>query len=289
MQYSPNNQIMYISLVDGGMLELVRSFGTEIVSSADLVSEFEATLSEEQITSHFAARDAVDAILAAAFTEVGHRVRNGGWDEFGIQQWLGEAFQREHLVTDDLPIVGVNANSGDPHYSPAKEASKPVRPGDWLLIDLWAKKDTPGAVYYDITWTGFLGPTPSPKQQEVFRTVREARDAGVEAAQKAFAEKRRIEGWEVDAATRAVIEQDGYGQYFVHRTGHNIGTSVHGNGANMDNLETRDVRQILPNTIFSIEPGIYLPEFGVRSEVDVLIHNGAAQVTGRIQNEIVIL
>jgi len=289
MQYSPNNQIMYVSLVDGGMLELIRSFGTEVVSSADLVSEFEATLTEEQIASHFAARDAIDVILPAAFAEVGRRVRNGGWDEFGIQQWLGEAFQREHLVTDDLPIVGVNANSGDPHYGPTKESSKPVRPGDFLLIDLWAKKDTPGAVYYDITWTAFLGPTPSQKHLEIFRTVREARDAGVAVVQKAFAEKRRIEGWQVDAATRAVIEQDGYGQYFVHRTGHNIGTSVHGNGANMDNLETQDVRQVLPNTIFSIEPGIYLPEFGVRSEVNVLIHDGAAQVTGRIQNEIVIL
>jgi Xaa-Pro aminopeptidase len=286
MQYSPYNDIMYVSLVDGGMLDLIRSFGVEVGSSADLVSRFEATLTDPQIATHFAARDAMDEIMAATFKEIGHRVRNGGWDEWGVRQWIGEAFQREHLVTDDLPIVGANENAGNPHYEPTAEVHRPIHEGDLVLLDMWAKKDTPGAVYYDITWTGVLG-TPSAKHEEVFRIVRDARKAGSQKAMDAFAAHRRIEGWEVDAATRAVIDHAGYGEWFVHRTGHSIGTNVHGNGANMDNLETKDTRQILPNTLFSVEPGIYLPEFGIRSEVDVLVHNGAAQVTGRQQEELV--
>lgn len=289
MQYSPNNNIMYVSLVDGGTIELLRSFGKEIVSSADLISQFEATLTDEQIATHFEARDAMDRIMAASFQEIGRRVRNGGTHEYEIQQWIGEAFKREGLVTDDLPIVGVNENAGNPHYGPTAETSKPMREGDFVLLDMWAKKDKPGAVFYDITWTGFIGKTPSDRHQEIFRIVRDARDAGVRTVQEAFKAKRKIQGWEVDEATRAVIEKAGYGRYFVHRTGHSIGTSVHGNGANMDNLETKDEREILPNTLFSVEPGIYLPEFGVRNEVDVLIRNGAAEVTGRMQNEIVII
>ncbi len=289
MQYSPNNNIMYVSIVDGGMLELIRSFGTEVVTSADLVAMFEATLTGEQIASHFTARDAMDKIMAAAFQEAGHRVRNGGWDEYGLQQWIGEAFNREHLVTDDLPIIGVNANAGNPHYAPSPETSLPIREGDWLLIDMWAKTAQPDSVYYDITWTGFVGKNPSERHQEIFRIVRDARDIGVKTAQDAIGSGRKIQGWEVDAAVRAHIEKAGYGQYFVHRTGHSIGTEVHGNGANMDNLETKDDREILPNTLFSVEPGIYLPEFGVRAEVDVLVRRGSAEVTGRIQKDIVII
>jgi Xaa-Pro aminopeptidase len=289
MQYSPNTDIVSISLVDGGMLELIRGFGVQVVSSADLVSRFEATLTGPQIATHFAARDAMDAILAAAFQEIGHRVRRnpGGWDEWGVRQWLGEAFQREHLVTDALPIVAANQNAGNPHYEPTADNTRPIHPGDFLLLDMWAKKDTPGAVFYDITWTGVLGP-PSARHQEIFSIVRDARKAGSQRVIDAVAAARCIQGCEVDEVTRAVIEKAGYGDCFVHRTGHSIGTSVHGNGANMDNLETKDTRQILPDTLFSIEPGIYLPEFGVRSEVDVLVHNGQAQVTGRQQEELVI-
>jgi Xaa-Pro dipeptidase len=289
MQYSPNNNIMYVSLVDGGTLELLRSFGTEIVSSADLVTQFEATLTAEQIATHFEARDAMDPIMEAAFKEIGRKVRNGGWDEYGAQQWLAEAFKRDNLVTDDLPIVGVNENAGNPHYSPSLETSKPIREGDWVLLDMWAKKNKPGAVYYDITWTGSVGKAPSPKHQEIFKIVTGARDVGIKTVKDAFAAKRRIMGWEVDAAVRAFIDKSGYGEYFVHRTGHSIGPEVHGNGANMDNIETKDEREIIPNTLFSIEPGIYLPEFGVRAEIDMLIRNGAAEVTGRIQDEIVII
>jgi Xaa-Pro aminopeptidase len=286
MQYSPMDQIMYVSLVDGGTLELVRSFGVEVVSSADLVARFEATVSPEQIATHFEARDAMDRILEGCFQWVGQQVRDGGTDEFAVQQWLGEAFGREHLVTDDLPIVGVNENSGNPHYMPTAESSKPIRKGDFLLIDMWAKKDKPDAVYYDITWTGFAG-RPSDRHREIFGLVRDARDVGIHTVQEALAARKKLCGWEVDEAVRGFITKAGYGGCFVHRTGHSIGTEVHGNGANMDNLETRDEREVIPNTLFSIEPGIYLPEFGVRSEIDMLVRDGAAEVTGRIQKEIV--
>ncbi len=288
MQYSPNNLIPYIGLVDAGTVELVRSFGKEIVSSGDLVARFEAAWSEEQIATHFAARDAIDAIVPECFQEIGRRVRNGGTTEYQIQQWLAEAFRRESLVTEDLPVVAVNANSGDPHYGPSAETSSPIKAGDFVLLDIWAKKNTPNAVYYDITWTGVMG-TPSEKQVEIFTIVSGARDAGVKKVVEAFAGKRRIAGWEVDHATREHINAAGYAQYFTHRTGHSIGMNVHGNGANMDNLETKDDREIIPNTCFSIEPGIYLPEFGVRSEVNVLTRNGAAEVTGKIQNELVLI
>lgn len=291
MQYSPNNLIPYIGLVDAGTIELLRGFGKEIVSSGDLVARFEAAWTDAQIQSHFAARDAIDRITAAAFQEIGQRTRNtgngGGADEFAIQQWIAEAFKREDLVTEDLPIVGVNAHSGDPHYEPRADRSAPIRQGDFVLLDIWAKKNTPDAVYYDITWIGCVGKAPSDRQREIFEIVRDARDAGVKRVQEAIAAGRKICGWEVDQATRDHITAKGYGQYFTHRTGHSIGTSVHANGANMDNLETKDEREIIPNSCFSVEPGIYLPEFGVRSEVNVLVRKGAAEVTGKVQREIV--
>ncbi len=289
MQYSPNNLVPYIGLVDAGTVELIRSFGKEIVSSGDLVARFEAAWSEEQIQSHFAAAKSIDAIVPEFFKEVGRRARNGGTDEYTMQQWIAEAFSRENLFTEDLPIVGCNANSGNPHYEPRADRSAPIKAGDFLLLDLWARKNTPDAVYYDITWTGCIGP-PSERQMKVFTIVRDARDAGIKRVREAFAAKRKIAGWEVDDATREHISSAGFGQYFTHRTGHSIGVNIHGNGANIDNLETRDEREIIPNTCFSIEPGIYLPgEFGVRSEVDVLIHNGAAEVTGKIQRELVLI
>jgi len=289
MQYSPNNQIMYISLVDGGTIELIRSLGLDVVSSADLVSQFEAVLTDEQIETHFAAQRKVDGIIAEAFKTIGERVRRGGWDEYGVQQWFGEAFEREGLECDDLPIVGCNENSGDCHYGPTREGSKPIHAGDWVLLDVWAKLKKPGAVYYDVTWTGFIGDNPPEKIQQVFEIVRDARDIGLKTADEAFRAGRRLEGWEVDDAVRRHISAHGYGQYFVHRTGHSIGHEVHGNGANMDNLETHDVRRVLNNTIFSMEPGIYLPEFGVRSEFDILARDGKAISTGRVQKEIVLI
>jgi Xaa-Pro aminopeptidase len=289
MQYSPNNLVFTVSLVDAGTMDLVRGLGKNVVSAADLIAQFEATWTDDQIQTHFAARDAVDSITTAAFAEIGRRVRNGGTTEHAMQQWLLEAFQRENLVTDDPPVVAVNANSGNPHYEPHAESSAAIREGDFVLLDIWGKKNTPGAVYYDITWTGYVGKAPSDKQREVFQIVRDARDAGVKTVLDAINAGQRIAGWQVDRATRDHIKKAGYGDYFIHRTGHSIGTDVHSNGANMDDLEIHDERQILPNSCFSIEPGVYLPEFGVRSEVNVLVRPNRAEVTGKIQREIVII
>ena len=289
MQYSPNNLIFYVSLVDAGTVELVRGLGKNVVSSGDLVAQFEATLTDEQIKTHFEARDAIDSITAAAFQEIGRRVRKGGTSESDIQKWFMEAFSRENLVTDDPPIVAVNANSGNPHYEPSATRSSPIREGDFVLLDVWAKKDKPGAVFYDITWTGFVGKAPSDRMREIFSIVRDAREVGSKTVIDAIAAGKSLEGWQVDKAVRAHIKNAGYGEYFIHRTGHSIGTAVHANGANMDDLEIHDERQILPNSCFSIEPGIYLPEFGVRSEVNVLVRPKAAEVTGKIQTELVII
>jgi Xaa-Pro dipeptidase len=289
MQYSPNNLVFTVSLVDAGTIELIRGMGKTVVSAADLIAQFESTWTDEQIQTHFAARDAVDSVTAAAFPEIGRRVRNGGTTEHAMQQWFMEAFRRENLVTDDPPVVAVNANSGNPHYEPHAEGSAPIREGDFVLLDVWAKKNTPGAVYYDITWTGYIGEAPSDKQREIFQIVRDARDVGVKTVLDAIAAGQHIAGWQVDRATRDHIQKSGYGDYFIHRTGHSIGTDVHSNGANMDDLEIHDERQILPNSCFSIEPGIYLPDFGVRSEVNVLVRSNRAEVTGKIQREIVII
>jgi Xaa-Pro dipeptidase len=289
MQFSPNNGVFTISLVDAGTADLIRGLGKNIVSSGDLVAQFEATWSVEQIQSHFAARDSIDAITAAAFKEIGRRVRNGGTNEYEIQQWLLEAFRRENLVTGDPPVVAVNANSGNPHYGPDATNSAPIHEGDFVLLDIWGKKNIPNAVYYDITWTGFVGPTPSDRMHEIFNVVRNGRDAGIKFVQDSIAAGKQICGWQVDDPVRQSITAAEYGNYFVHRTGHSIGTEVHANGANMDNLELHDVRRILPNSCFSIEPGVYLPEFGVRSEVNMLVRSGGAEVTGRMQTELVII
>lgn len=289
MQYSPNNGIFTISLVDGGTLDLIRGLGKNIVSSGDLVALFEATLSPEQIQSHFAARDAVDKITAAAFQEIGGRARNGGTNEFEMQQWILEAFRRENLTAADPPVVAVNKNSGDPHYGPSSTNSAPIRDGDFVLLDIWAKKNEPNAVYYDITWTGFLGKAPSDRVQEIFQVVRDARDAGAKFVQESIAAGKTLAGYQVDQTVRSKIKLAGLGNHFVHRTGHSIGTEVHANGANMDDLEVHDERRILPNSLFSIEPGIYFPEFGVRTEINMLVRSGQAEVTGRIQNEVVII
>ncbi len=289
MQYSPNNLVFTVSLVDAGTVDLVRSFGNNVVSSGDLVARFEATWTEDQIRSHFEAGDAIDRITPAAFQEIGRRTRNGGVSEYQMVQWILEAFRREGLVSDDPPDVAVNANSGDPHYQPTAERSARIKEGDFVLLDIWGKKDRPGAVYYDITWTGFIGKAPSERQREVFAVVKGARQAGVAAVKNAVAAGRKLAGWEVDEAAREFIRARGFGQYFIHRTGHSIGTDVHANGANMDNLEVHDERRVLPNSCFSIEPGVYLPEFGVRSEVNVLVRERSAEVTGKEQEELVLI
>ena len=289
MQYSPNNTVFTISLVDGGTVELIRGLGKNVVSSGDLIAFFEATWSEEQIHSHFAARDSIDEITAATFQEIGRRVRNGGTNEFEMQQWILEAFRRESLVADDPPVVAVNTNSANPHYGPSSETAAPIREGDFVLLDIWGKKNTPHAVYYDITWTGFVGKTPSDRMREVFQVVRGARETGANFVIDSIAAGKSIAGWQVDQAVRGHIAKAGLADYFVHRTGHSIGTDVHANGANMDDLEIHDERRLLPNSCFSIEPGVYLENFGVRSEINMLVRSGSAEVTGRMQSEIVII
>ena len=293
MQYSPNNDIMYISMVDAGTVEFLRSLGKEIVSSADLVSQFEAVLSQEQIVSHAAAQQAIDAILAEGWKEMGQRLRPSsgraadGVSEFDMVVWFSEAMRREGLLWENGPNVSVNANSSDSHYEPTAEKSSPIREGDFVLIDIWGRMDSPGTIFYDITWTAVVGREPSAREQQVFETVRDARDAAIAAVTSAFAEGRAIRGFEADDAARAVIRAAGFGEFFTHRTGHNIAQELHGSGAHLDNLETHDDRLILPHTCFSVEPGIYLPEFGVRSEVDMLTTPGRAWVTGKIQRELV--
>src|ERR1035437_6990250 len=287
MQYSPNNAIMYVSMVDAGTVEFLRSLGKEIVTSADLVAQFEAVLSEDQVASHTVAQKAIDAILAEGWREIDRRRRSGSFTEFDHVQWLSEAMRREGLVWSDGPNVSVNANSSDSHYEPTADHCSPIRAGDFLLIDIWARPNKPASIFYDITWTGVVGREPTEREQLVFETVRNARDAAIAAVEQAFAESRPICGYEADDAARGVIRAAGFAQYFTHRTGHNIAQELHGSGAHLDNLETHDERRLLPNTCFSVEPGIYLPEFGVRSEVNMLTAPGKAWVTGRIQRELV--
>ncbi|HWR36805.1 MAG TPA: M24 family metallopeptidase [Clostridia bacterium] len=289
MQFSPNNLIFYVSLVDGGTIDLVRSLGKEVISSANLVATCEATWTEAQIASHFAARDSIDSIMSDVFREIGRRARSGGSNEFEIQQWLVEAFKRENLVADAPPIVAVNQNSSNAHYAPTAESSARIAEGDFILLDIWGKKDWPNAVYYDISWVGYVGTSVPERIQGIFEIVRQSRDAGINKVQQTLTAGRTLLGWEVDKESRDVIEQAGYGAYFNNRTGHSIGTEVHGNGANMDNFEVRDEREVIPNTCFSIEPGIYLPEFGLRSEVNVLVRERTAEVTGEVQQQVVLI
>ena len=288
MQYSPNNQIPYISRVDAGTVELIRSFGNRVVTSADLVQRFEARWSSPALESHLEAGKLLDGIIASTFEEIGRRVgAEGATDEYAIQQFLLGQFEKHNLVSDDPPLVAVNANSGNAHYETTRERSAPIRAGDFVLLDVWAKLRRPGTVYYDVTWVGFLGERPPERLRHIFSIVTAARDRAIEYVEEAVRQRRTIRGWEIDRAARNVIEESGYGQYFPHRTGHSIGESVHGNGANIDDLETHEERAILPCTGFSIEPGIYLPEFGVRSEVNVYVDEQTARVTGAIQQEIV--
>jgi len=290
MQYSPLCVIPYVSMVDGGTIELVRSLGVEVVSSAELIQTFEARWTPEAREMHFEAGRRVDRVRNEAFAMIRERLANGQMlTEFEVKTFFRDRFAAEGLVTDHGPIVGVNANASNPHYEPMEDTSSTIQRGDWLLIDHWAKLDQPGAVYYDVTWTAFCGDNPSDRHRQVFETVRDARDAGIDRVQKAIAAGQPLCGYEVDDATRGVIQKAGFGEYFTHRTGHSIGVEVHGNGANMDNFENHDVRRVSPFTCFSIEPGIYLPDFGVRNEINMYIGEDQAVVTGEVQREMVFL
>jgi len=264
---------------------VVRDLGVEVVSSAELIQEFEALLSEAQFETHVEAGRVVDRVCAGAFRLIGERLTSGV-SEIEVKEWVLGEFRNAGMVTDSGPIVGVNAHAGDPHYEPEPDTSVAIHHGDFVLLDMWAKFDRPGAVYYDITWTGFCGDPPE-RVKEVFAIVRDARDKAVETVVEAVAAGRELRGFEVDDAARGYIRARGFGDQFVHRTGHSIGAEVHGTGANMDNLETHDERRILPGSLFSVEPGIYLPDFGVRSEVNVFVKRFSAGTTGAVQRELV--
>jgi len=287
MQYSPKNAIPYVAMVDAGTVELVRGCGVKVVSSADLVQKYEACWSDEQLESHRAAGVAIDRIAREAFQYAAKNVREKKTiTEYDLKVWILKEFENAGIWAEEGPDIAVNSNASDPHYGPTAESAAPIHEGDLLLLDIWGKRKTPGSVYYDITWMGHLGAEVPEKYAKVFRVVREARDKAVDLILKNIAAGKPLQGWQVDKAARSVIEKAGYGKYFFHRTGHSIGEKVHGNGANMDGLETHDVRHLIPRTCNSIEPGIYLPEFGIRSEVNVYIDEHEARVTGAVQKEI---
>jgi Xaa-Pro dipeptidase len=288
MQYSPDCAIPYVSLVDGGTLELVRAAGVEISTSANLIQLFEARWSSDQLEMHLEAGRRVDRVRAAAFQKVAAALGAGqSITEWDVNRFIRDGFEREGLSTDHGPIVAVNANMSDPHYEPQADRNQPIRKGDPVLIDMWAKLDRPGAVFYDITWTGYCGAGAPSEIQNVFEVVRDARDAAIRRVEDAVSHNQTIHGFEVDDAARGHIREKGFGEYFIHRTGHSIGEEVHGTGANMDNLETHDDRRIIPGTCFSVEPGVYLRDFGIRSEVNVYVSPTQAQVTGEIQRQLV--
>jgi Xaa-Pro aminopeptidase len=282
MEYVSRNANPYISRVDAGTIELVKSFGVEVVPSGDLIQLFEACWDDDQWAMHLEAAKHTRSAYDAAFDFVAARLRaRGSVRETEVQKCIVDHFTAHGLITDHGPICAVNAHSGDPHYEPGATEDGEIRKGDFVLIDLWAKLNKPRSVYSDLTWTAFVGEEVPEKYTKVFNIVARARDAAIAKVRDAFGKGQRLQGWEVDQAARDVIDASGYGAAFCHRTGHSIGQETHGNGANMDNLETRDERTVLPRTCFSVEPGIYLPEFGIRSEVNVFVDAaGQVHVTG---------
>lgn len=282
MEFVPRNANPYVSRVDAGTVELVKSFGVEIVPSGDLVQLFEACWDDDQWALHLEAAKHTRSAYDVAFGFIAQSVRAGKTiRETDVQQVILEHFKKNRVICDHPPICAVGPHSGDPHYAPTPGQDAVIRENDFVLIDLWAKCDQPRAVYSDLTRVAFVGREVPAKIREVFKIVAQARDAAIAKVKAAFAAKEPLLGWQVDQAARSVIDQAGYGDYFCHRTGHSIGQEVHGNGANMDGLETREERRVLRRTCFSVEPGIYLPEFGVRSEVDVFVDkDGKVHVTG---------
>ena len=292
MQYSPMNDIPYMSRVDAGTIELVRSFGVDVVSSAELVQQFEAVWSPEQLQMHREASDKMHRIFFDGFGEIARRIRaNEPTTEYDIEQFILRRWEEEGMGGGEHPdaIVSVNANTANPHYVPTREKALPIKRGDFVLFDLASKLHQPHAVFTDQTWTGYVGEEVPDEYRKIFNIVRDARDAAIEFVRKNVRDGKMIRGAEVDDIARGVIARAGYADQFTHRTGHSIGEEVHGNGVNIDNFETRDSRRITPGVCFSIEPCIYLPDkFGVRSEVDVYVSDKDIEVTGQpIQTEVV--
>jgi Xaa-Pro aminopeptidase len=288
MEYSPDCAIPYLSRVDAGTAEAVRRRGVEIVSSGDLVQQFEATWSADQLATHRSASDALYRIKDRAFAAATRALRTGvSISEYSLQQEMAGWFAEEGLISDSAPVVAVGANAGNPHYLPSIEHSAAVVPNELLLLDLWGKHPDPGAVFADITWVGYTGSRPPETVTKAFDAIVRARDTAVELVHSAAASGRDLRGWEVDRAAQRVLEDAGYGRQILHRTGHSLGENVHGNGVHLDDFETHDERRILPGSGFTVEPGLYFETFGVRTEINVFRSARAAEVTGPRQMEIV--
>jgi Xaa-Pro dipeptidase len=290
MQYSANCAVPYVAMVDAGTVELVRGLGVEIATSANLIQLFEAKWSQDQLESHLEAGRRIDRVRREAFERIGAKQRAGERvTEWDIKQFILDRYKELGVFIDHGPDVAVNANASNPHYDPKADACSEIRRGDKVLIDMWGKLDQPGTVYYDITWVGYCGDAAPGDMQRVFDVVKGGRDRAIQRVKDAVAAKKELHGFEVDDAAREYIREQGFAEYFFHRTGHSIGEEIHGTGANMDNLETHDERKVIPWTCFSIEPGIYLPEFGVRSEIDLFVDDVSARVTGEMQEKIVLI
>jgi Xaa-Pro aminopeptidase len=296
MEYSPGCAIPYIARVDAGTIELVRQCGGDslkIVSSGDLIQRFSAIWHDEQIATHREASDALHRIKDGAFEAIARRVRESGTtSEYEIQQLMAGWFADERLIADSPPNVSVNENAGNPHYLPTAETSRPIGKGALVLLDLWGKLERDGAVYADITWMGYTahagagGEIPR-RFVDAFGAVRDARDSAVALVQEGARAGREVRGWEVDRAASSILRRAGYGDQILHRTGHSLGESVHGTGVNMDDYETHDDRRLLPGTGFTIEPGVYFQDFGVRTEINMIVYARDAVVTGPLQTDIV--
>lgn len=291
MEYSPLNAIPYVSKVDAGTIEQINSYNIEIGSSADLISLFAAVWTKEQFEENKPVADSLTIIAKEAFNLIRNNLLSGSFiTEYDVQQFIMKEFNARNYYTDHPPIVGVNENSANPHYAPTSKINKPITEDDFVLIDLWAKVNKPEGVWSDITWVGFAGKSVPEKYISIFNIVAGARDAAFDLVKKRFEGNKPVRGFEVDEEARSLIAKAGYGEYFIHRTGHSITTDLHGSGAHLDNFETKDERLLLPSTSFSIEPGIYLPgEFGVRSEIDVYISPGGEVIAtgGERQTEII--
>ena len=286
MEYSPMGAIPRASHVDAGTVELVRSLGVEVVSSADLLQYATQRWNDSQLASHQRSAESLGHIVLEAFEYVGKHLSNPV-NEYQVAQFIQRRFGEAGMESPDGPIVAVNEHGSDPHYLPQPEGSSPIREGDWLLIDLWAKETASDSVYADITWVAYMGTDVPLRHREVFKTVTGARDAALAFLQQRAHDGEPVKGWEVDSVARRYIEEAGYGEHFTHRLGHSLGTEVHGEAVNLDNFETRDGRTILAGIGFTIEPGIYLPEFGMRSEIDVFMYESGPEPTTPVQREII--
>ncbi len=288
MEYSPENALPRVSRVDAGTVELVRSMGPQVVSSADLMQYATHQWTPEQLADHRATADKLGRIVNQAFAYAGDHLAEGV-TEFQVAEFIRERFAEESIASPDGPIVAVNANASDPHYEPSADRTSAITQGDWLLIDLWAKGIATGSVYADITWVAYVGDSVPPRHQEIFDIVIGARDAALRYLEDAHNQGTAVQGWQADQVAREFIAGRGYGEYFTHRLGHSIGFEVHSEAVNLDSFETHDTRRIIPGVCFSIEPGIYLPEFGVRSEIDVFMSADGPFASSPVQHEVVLI